>query len=81
MDDRYLLSGDTLFIGLIGRLDLGGRASLGALRSHNEGLCMFGRFASGLPNGDGRPNGRRRKQKATLTHSLTREQACRLRRR
>lgn len=85
VDERYLLSGDTLFIGSIGRPDLGGRARtwapllyrslqrlltlpdhtvalpahfshmheadsqgcyrapLGALRSHNEGLRMFGR--------------------------------------
>ena len=85
VDDRYLLSGDTLFIESIGRPDLGGRAktwvpllyrslqrllalpdhtvvlpahfshmheadeqgcyraSLGALRNHNEGLRMFSR--------------------------------------
>ena len=85
VDERYLLSGDTLFINSIGRPDLGGRAktwapllyrslqrllalpdhtvvlpahfshmheadaqgcyraSLGALRSHNEGLRMLGR--------------------------------------
>jgi glyoxylase-like metal-dependent hydrolase (beta-lactamase superfamily II) len=85
VDERYLLSGDTLFINSIGRPDLGGRAktwvpllyhslqrllalpdrtvvlpahfshmheadeqgcyraSLGALRSHNEGLRMFAR--------------------------------------
>ncbi len=85
VDDRYLLSGDTLFIESIGRPDLGGRAktwtpllyrslqrllalpdrtivlpahfshmheadaqgcyraTLGALRSHNQGLRMFGR--------------------------------------
>lgn len=85
VDERYLLSGDTLFIESIGRPDLGGRArtwvpllyrslqrllalpdrtvvlpahfshmreadeqgcyraALGALRSHNEGLGMFGR--------------------------------------
>lgn len=85
VDDRYLLSGDALFIESIGRPDLGGRAktwtpllyrslqrllalpdhtvvlpahfshmheadaqgcyraSLGALRSHNQGVRMFGR--------------------------------------
>jgi glyoxylase-like metal-dependent hydrolase (beta-lactamase superfamily II) len=85
IDDRYLLTGDTVFIESIGRPDLGGRAktwtpllyrslqrllalpdrtivlpahfshmheadeqgcyraTIGTLRSHNEGLRMFGR--------------------------------------